>query len=354
MALNIGFDGHVLTGRFQGTRTTLSSLLRAMGPKIAGRRVVIYSDDSGAARAMIGSDNFEYKHLENVGSIKRLLVTLPRLLRRDRIDVGVFQYMAPMVGDHIVFIHDILPITHPHLFPVAVRIRSAIFFRVAILRAKLVITVSDFTRAEVKKAFRVSDSRLKTVLNGPSFAKEVYATGCSSVKTKYILAVGRIEPRKNIPMLVDSFLRANVPGLRLIIVGALDLGFKYEMPNSAEIELKSDVSEEGLIDLYKGASLFVYPSQAEGFGVPLLDAILFGIPTISSNQTSLKEVGGELVKYFDPTEGNAVDVLAGLLEGHFGCSPISGPSDDERRKHADHFSWDRAADEFLKAVDDIA
>lgn len=354
MAVNIGFDGHVLTGRFQGTRTTLSSLLRAIGPKVGDRRIVIYSDDPATARAMLGSDEFEYEALDHVGSVKRLLLTLPNLFRKHGIDIGVFQYVIPFWGKSIVFIHDILPVTHPHLFPVKMRVKTNLFFRWSIYRAKLVITVSNYTKSEVMRVFDVPHHRIRTVRNGPSFPDYVYQTPCLATSPSYILAVGRIETRKNIPLLVQAFAKAQIEGVRLIVVGSFDLNFDYKIPDGYPVEIRSGVSDDELVGLYRGASLFVYPSQAEGFGVPLLDAILFGIPTISSDQTAMTEVGADLVTYFNPNDLDSTEVLSNLITGHFSGRRIVSPSPEQRKKHAVLFSWDSAADTFLNAVDEIS
>lgn len=351
MTLNIGFDGHVLTGRFQGTRTTLASLLRAIGPKIGSRRIVIYADDPNAASNLVGSNEFEYRKIPPTGSVGRLLWVFPTLFRRHQVDIGVFQYITPLSGRNIVFIHDILPITHPHLFPFRMRIRTEIFFRLAIYRARLVVTVSDYTKSEILRVFRLPNLKICTVLNGPSFPEHVYTEDRDVSICSYILVVGRIEPRKNIPLLVQAFVAAKVKDVKLIIVGSRDLDFQYDFPDVASIELRSGIADEQLINLYKGASLFVYPSEAEGFGVPLLDAILFGIPTICSNKTAMIEVGADLVKYFNPTDTLATTTLSELIRGHFEDQPIAAPTASQRRDHASRFSWDRAADEFLDAVD---
>ncbi|MDX3901236.1 MAG: hypothetical protein QHC40_12120 [Sphingobium sp.] len=88
----LGIDGHILTGKFQGTRTTLTSLLKTLAPRLGARRAIIYSDNPGEARALVGSDAYSYGDLGHSGSLKRLLLVLPRLFRRDGVTIGVFQY----------------------------------------------------------------------------------------------------------------------------------------------------------------------------------------------------------------------------------------------------------------------
>lgn len=353
MSVRIGVDAHVLTGRYQGTRTTLASLLRAVEPKLKKRELLVYADDPDEAHAMLGVDAFLYRDLGHAGSLKRLLRLFPRLFAMDRVDIGVFQYMAPLTGRHVVFIHDLLPLTHPHLFPLKVRLRTRIFFTLSIWRSAMVLVVSEYTRSEVQNRFRLPPDRLRVVLNGPSFAPPVYQQAIQESEERYIMTVGRIEPRKNVLMLVEAFRKADVADVRLIVVGSFDPEFSREMIEGERVEVRSGVTDEQLIDLYRGASLFVYPSAGEGFGVPLLDATLFGLPAISSNQTSLPEVGGNLAVYFDPTARDAVDTLSGLIAGHFRSAPVPVPTSEQRAEQSERFNWARAADDFLAAIDAV-
>jgi glycosyltransferase involved in cell wall biosynthesis len=354
--VRIGFDGHVLTGKFQGTRTTVGALLRALPPYLGARELVVYTDDPAEARAMLGVEVFHYEGLDHVGSMNRLLRLLPSLFRRDKITLGVFQYMAPLVGRNIVFIHDLLPLSHPHLFPLLMRVRTWIFFTLAIRRATMVLAVSEFTRCELERLYSLGDDQLRLVRNGPSFPADAYRNAPNlGAEKRYVLAVGRIEPRKNVPLLVNAFRQAMLPDdVRLIIVGGHDLNYSYRLPEDSRIEQRTGVSEAQLIELYRSASLFVYPSAAEGFGLPLLDALLFGLPVISSNRTAMMEIGGGLARMFDPEEPGAQSVLAGHIAGHFADCPVQTPNTAERAVLADRFSWDRAAVDFLDAVDEVA
>lgn len=353
MTVTIGVDGHVLTGRFQGTRTTLSGLLRALAPRLGKYRLIVYSDNPVEARAFLSVGGLEHRDLSHAGSIGRLLRVLPRLFKRDNVDFGVFQYMVPLTGRHIVFIHDLLPVSHPHLFPWKMRIRTRIFFSLAIRRSAMVLTVSEYTRSELLRRFPRAAAKTRTVLNGPSFPLSVYeAVSVTQGGSRYILTVGRIEPRKNIKLLVDALIKAAVPNVKLIVIGSFDLGYNYRPPQDAPVEIRSGVGDAELIKLFQGASLFAYPSEAEGFGVPLLDATLFGLPVVSSDRTALPEVAGDLAVYFNPTAADAIEVLAARIRGHFtGEKPIRRPSEIERKEQAARFSWDRAAEAFLSAVD---
>lgn len=353
MAGAIGVDAHVLAGKYQGTRSTLTNLLVALGEITGTRRLIVYADDAEAARAAIGVEAFDYAALSARGAVARLL-GFPARFRRDGVSIGVFQYIAPLEGRHVVFVHDILPITHPRYFPWAMRLRMRVLGALSIRHAAMVLVVSDDTRRAVAARFGLPPERLRVVRNGPSFALAAYAGAPQPETPRYILTVGRIERRKNVGLLVEAFLRADLPDVRLVIVGAVDAGFAFARPADPRIELRSHVPDAALIALYRGASLFVYPSAAEGFGLPLLDATLFGLPAIAANRTALPEVGGDLVRYFDPEAADAVATLAREIAGHFGGSPIPAPGAAQRVAQASRFSWRRAAADFLDAIDAVA
>lgn len=354
--LRIGIDGHVLTGKLQGTRTTLAGLLRALPLAEVPHDVFVFSENPAEADELVGNPGLRHAPVRHAGSLERLLQVFPALFRAQRIDIGVFQYVLPLWAGRrtILFIHDILPITHPRFFGWLNRWLVRLTFGLSIRRADAVVTVSHFTRDAVKARYGLSDRRLRSVRNGPSFAPAVYNSTPEPGMLRYVLAVGRIEQRKNVPLLVEAFLRARPPGVRLRIVGSHDYGFDYRLPKDPCIEWLQGVDDAGLIALYRGASLFAYPSAAEGFGLPLLDALLFGIPVVSSNQTAMPEIAGDLAAYFDPTADNAITTLAALIAGHFADRPIPAPNAEQRATLLDTFNWDRAARDFISVVAGLA
>ncbi len=113
------------------------------------------------------------------------------------------------------------------------------------------------------------------------------------------------------------------------------------------------VKDSELKNIYRGAELFVFPSVAEGFGIPLLDAVLFGVPALSSELTSMPDVAGTLAAYFDPTAKNAEIDLADRICQHFTGKPISRPTMKERLEHARKFSWEAGAHDLLNILQKV-
>ena len=158
-----------------------------------------------------------------------------------------------------------------------------------------------------------------------------------------MLTVGRIEKRKNIDLLIRAFRKAGLPEVDLVIVGRTDHDFELQSFTDDNVARLERVGNAELFALYRHAALSVFPSRAEGFGLPLLDSLLSGLPTIASNQTAMQEVGAGRARMFDPTRDDAEDVLADLIRGHFSGRPIAAPGERARRELVARYNWTAGA-----------
>lgn len=343
----IAVDAHILEGRPQGSRTTLTNLLREIATLGRAGEFALYCSDPALCQARLGVEGFKYVTVPHAGSIKRLLWTLPRALAGAGARQALWQYIRTpfFSGRNYVVIHDVLPFTHPKLFPLGFRLRCQLLFTLSMFGAEKIVVVSEFSRRAVEKLFPSLARKLVVVPNGPSFPLETYfrEEPMPSLRSRpYILTVGRIEERKNIPLLARAFIASGLNDVDLVIVGKRDLQFGGLLPSHPGIHVLDNVDDEELQTLYRGASLFVFPSQAEGFGIPLLDAILFGVPTISSGLTAMEEVAGDCATLFDPTAKDVESTLAGLIASHFHAR-FPGASMSQREAKSQEFNWRRSA-----------
>ena len=352
MKHRLAIDGHVLTGKSQGSRTVLARLLEALQEEGLASGVVLFSDDPDQLVGVYPA--VEHRKIPSASAIRRLLVDFPRLLKEVRVRSALFTYIAPPLSpvSTVVFMHDVLPLTHPHYFPRLFTIRFGLLTFLTLVQARRVLTISEASAVAIRRTFPIAARKVHVLPLGPSFDEAAYQPAePASGRRPYILAVGRIERRKNMKLLVEAFLAADPEGVDLVIVGATHMGYQWDVPADPRIRRLSDVPDGDLVELYRGASLFVYPSSAEGFGIPLLDATLFGLPIISSSLTSMPEVAGDLATYFDPEAPDAVTVLARLIKGHFHTAPIAGGSRQDIRSQLDKFSWRALARRFSAIVD---
>jgi glycosyltransferase involved in cell wall biosynthesis len=174
----------------------------------------------------------------------------------------------------------------------------------------------------------------------------------------FVLAVGTLEPRKNLPRLVDAYMSLEEPlqrGHPLVVVGAL--GWKTGETLDAlrslgnRCAMLGHVSDAVLAELYRRCAVFCYPSLGEGFGLPVLEAMAAGAPVLTSSVSSLPEVGGDAVAYADPLE---VGDIAGQLE-----SLLRDPARREDlsrcgRERASEFSWERFTETVLGTLEQAA
>jgi len=338
-------DGHVLTGKYQGSRTWLSRILREIGRLDQSTRYLLYSYDPAATAAEFPYANFEHKHIPVRNPVLRLLGFWPYARWRDGFDVLLTQYISPpfMAGAQIVAIHDILFESHPRLFPWLMRWRNKLLVAPSARRARFILTVSEFTQREIVRRYGVSSDRILLAANGVDRIPAPAERSAPGSGSPYILCVGRLEPRKNIETLLEALPQLETPGVRLVIVGAADFGAEVTEARIAEredvIRLRN-VSDEQLDRLYRDAGVLVFPSLAEGFGIPVIEALSRGIPVVASDQTAIPEVGGAFARYFNPQSPHASRELAKRIDEALATGL---PRSEELKTHLARFSWEKAA-----------
>lgn len=233
----------------------------------------------------------------------------------------------------------------------------------SVKKAKKVITISNSSKNDIIKYYKVKEDKVKVVylglknlsMNEPS-EKELSEFG---VNKKFILFVGTLQPRKNITRLIEAFskLSDNLKDEhQLVVIGKK--GWLYEdILSSPEKFHVSDkvlfldyVSDDDLPNFYKKAELFVLPSLYEGFGLPVLEAMRYGCPVVTSNVSSLPEAGGDAALYFKPED---VDDIKNTIEKVLTDKSLKEKMIEKGRDHYKKFTWEKAAKEVLGAIEEV-
>lgn len=221
----------------------------------------------------------------------------------------------------------------PEYIGVADRLFLSFFIPHTMRRSEMIVVPSAFTRDEIISSYGVSKDRITVIHNAvdPSFLVEpttemlALAQSRNGLPESFILSVGTMQPRKNIPTLIGAFakIRKEFPNLKLVLVGghggrhydtAIDDAIKSEDGLEDSIVFPGYVQQEDMPALYRLASILAFPSRYEGFGIPLLEAFAAGTPVVASDIPPFREVGGEAVTYFDPMDVSAcADSLRMLL-----------------------------------------
>ncbi|MEI7749464.1 MAG: glycosyltransferase family 1 protein [Candidatus Moraniibacteriota bacterium] len=250
------------------------------------------------------------------------LISVPLFLLRRTVDVFHTQYILPSFIPSrtrvVTHIHDVSFRAFPEYVGILDRLFLSIFIPRTMRRSDLLIAPSRFTKDEIISRYGVGEEKVAIVPNAVDPAFLVPPTQADLARTKsrhalpetFILSVGTMQPRKNIPLLIRAFatLRKDHPDLGLVLVGGRD-GKHYDR------SIDDAIREEGLDDavvfpgyvlqedmpaLYTLACVLCFPSLYEGFGIPILEAFAVGTPVVASDIPPFREVGGESVLSFVP------------------------------------------------------
>jgi glycosyltransferase involved in cell wall biosynthesis len=231
----------------------------------------------------------------------------------------------------------------------------------AIKRAKKIITVSSFTKNDILRYFRVEPKKVKVIyegapiLSGVSFQSSTlrmrslqghYSQGQTlKIKKPYLLYVGNAYPHKNLERLILAFqkLSEEKKDLQLVLVGELDYFYQRLQKQFSNIEgvvFADFVSDQELAGLYQNASLYVFPSLYEGFGLPPLEAMAYNLPVICSRASCLPEILGEAAIYFDPEDA---DDMVGKIKRALEDKDLQEKLILEGGKRIQRYSWEKMA-----------
>ncbi len=294
--------------------------------------------------------------------MQTLAVTALREVEADVVHFtnGMLPLMSPVPT--VVTIHDMSLRLYPRYHPLRRVILNRPLVDLAARRADAIITPSASAKRDIVGLYHIDPNRVHVVYEAaaPSFTRVHDADALERVRARYglgeriILYVGTIEPRKNLPTLIEAFAARRRSGElphQLVCVGPygwLSRGIQEQITRSkvaGAITFTGYVPFEDLPALYSLAEMFVYPSMYEGFGLPVVEAMACGVPVITGRTPALSEIGGGAIVEVDRIEpdelGRALVALAGSRDRR---QDLSGRGLDRARS----FSWQRAARESLE------
>jgi glycosyltransferase involved in cell wall biosynthesis len=292
----------------------------------------------------------------------------PSAARKAKVDLLHVPYFAPPYFSRVpsvTTIHDVIPIRLP-IYQSSPRMRAYLkLVGRAAHKASLIIAVSQHAKQDMMDALHLPAERIRVIYEA---AGEEYrpitdpdtlakARARYGVGERYIFYLGGLELRKNVPTLVRAFAHLyrelNDPGLQLLIAGNPDAKtgplFPDPRPVAADLGMTGQIiyryiEEEDKPAMYSGASLFVFPSSYEGFGLDPLEAMSCGAPVVCSNRTSLPEVVGDAALTFDPDNtGQLVAAMRSVLTNPALAADLRARS----LQQAARFNWRKTATETL-------
>jgi glycosyltransferase involved in cell wall biosynthesis len=326
--MKIAIDVHSLGAQAGGNETYYRQLIQELVADESDNQYTLFYTHSSALTAVSADPRFTFVQVPK-NPVARICFSLPAKLWQIKPDIFHCQYIQPPFGKvpTAVTIHDLAFEHFPEFFHPLEAIRMKKLVRWTVRRADHIVTVSRFSADDIAQRYRVPRERITVTYQAASerfrprdkHECQEYLARAYGIDVPFILYVGRLQARKNLPHLIEAYARARRHGVaeKLVLVGKRD--FQAELLESRIKELglescvlfPSYVSHEDLPLFYNAAEVFVFPSFFEGFGLPVIESMASGLPTITSRGSSLEEVSGDAALLIDPAD---TECIAAALE----------------------------------------
>ncbi len=301
-------------------------------------------------------------------------ILMPFKIRRSKVDLIHFPHFNLPIfcfKPFVVTIHDLVLKRFPTrrastLGPFLYWLKNLAYRLVvflAVKRAKKIIAVSNYTKKDILRYFRIKPEKIEVVYEGtPELRtrlkcknlfseKRFYISGASLCAKPYLLYVGNAYPHKNLERLILAFaklVKDKQMDCQLVLVGELDYFYRRLQEQFSSVKglfFTDFVSDKELAALYQSASLYVFPSLGEGFGLPPLEAMTYGLPVVSSRAACLPEILGQAAVYFDPTD---IEDMAEKIKQVLKDKRIREKLIDQGFRRIQEYSWSKMARETLE------
>ena len=376
--MKIGIDIRLIGKKRTGDEAVFFNLVKNLAYLDSRNQYYLFTDRNAQKDPSLKADiqklrlrnNFELIYIQSANRFWWNLWSLPQYLRKNPVDIFHTQYIAPFWLPKkiklVLTIHDI----SFNFFPQFVKYSDLFFLKTLIPRslkmAAKIIAVSEFTKKEIEKYYHTPAQKITAIHNGVDFQRfdqDIPPEELDKLKKKYhlpdqfILYIGTLQPRKNIPILIDALeilhKKYNRQEIKLVIAGNRNArNFDPKIDNvTKKFKLQKSVLFPGWIDeedkaaLFKLASCFVFPSLYEGFGIPIIEAMAAGTPVVSSNSSCLPEVGGAGAIFCDPKDAEG---FAKMIDDAISDESLRNDLVQKGKVVAKKFNWQKNAEETLR------
>ncbi|HEV3141559.1 MAG TPA: glycosyltransferase [Vicinamibacterales bacterium] len=369
--MRIAFDGTALRPRRTGVGYYTEHLLRHLALTAASDELIVVSNRTVETDAPLPERVRVVTAPRRVPRMVWMQTGARTTLKQIGADVAHFTNGMLPLGSPVptvVTIHDMSLRLYPQYHPPRRVLLNRPLVDIAARSADAIITVSETAKRDIVRLYRIDPDRVNVVYEAaaPAFHPVDDPIELDRVRRKYglrnriVLYVGTIEPRKNLPTLVEAFAAGRRRGdldHQLVCVGpygwlSRDLDERIRRANVSDaIVLTGYVPFEDLPAIYSLAEMFVYPSMYEGFGLPVVEAMACGVPVITGRAAALAEVGGEAVEHVERLDADALaEAMATLARNQGRRRELSARGLARARR----FSWEQAAKESLRVYRSVA
>jgi len=368
---------------------------RLYGPKVGGGGLGRYVeqlitelqtiDNKNRYILFLKKENFDTCKITNKNFEKRLAdihwysfkeqLQMPGLVDREKLDLMHYPHWnIPLRSktSFIVTIHDLLLLEEPasakkatQLDPFRYKLKYLGYKFIvdrAIHKSKRIIAVSNFTKGSILKHFSTSPNKISVIHEGvtsPNRRTEELKNK-KTIGSPYFLYVGNAYPHKNLEALLHAFAFFHKlhPNVKLVLVGKKDLFWQWLEKEAAEIKIPREAiifhgyaTEEELDALYQRATLYVFPSRHEGFGLPPLEAMARGVPVAASKSTAIPEILGNAALYFSPDD---IEEMVEVMEQALANVDLRQDLRKKGHEQIKKYSWKNMAEETKKIYEQHA
>lgn len=368
--MRIGIDARFYGREGKGLGRYTEQLLKYLGRRNPPHEFIVFLRRENFDAYVPPSPNFRRVLADVPWYGAREQTVLPAVLRAARVDLMHFlHFNVPVLYRRrfMVTIHDLI-LAHYPTRRASTRSAPAYWLKYALYRAVLasavrraafVLTVSEFSKHDIVKTFHVDPSRITVTLEAadPLPGPPLPPGDAAALSGGFYLYVGNAYPHKNLEWLVSTLARGWAEGrLRrpLVLVGRRDYFYDrlaalaHRLGCNDRVHFAGSVPDPILKWLYTHATVYLFPSRYEGFGLPGLEAMAEGLPVIAAAATSLPEMYGEAALYVDPSDGEGLLATIGRLERD---GVLRAEMVRRGRARAAQFSWDRLAEQTLAAYE---
>lgn len=353
----IGINALCYSSYRAGIGNYIYQLLNELQKKPSGELTYIVFIPSSAKSDFNPSAGFSFVPLPAYNLLTRIFIeqlVIPILFFFFRLDkLHSTGNVAPVLlgKKNIVTVHDIYFIHNPSRFGIAKNIYLRFFVHQSVKRASHVITVSQVTKSDIVKFYGIPADKISVIYHGITKREEPISENSFNQKKfginrSFFLFVGTLEPGKNILNLIKGSLTL-LDKYQVVIAGKKGWGYEELYCFVRENKLEKSVlflgyiSDSELSYLYKNALALVLPSFHEGFGLPIIEAMIHECPVCCSNTSSLPEVAGDAALFFDPNKPEEIkECLIKVINDSMRQQLISRGKSNIKR-----FSWERCAEQ---------
>lgn len=365
--LKIFVDGYLLNKEHQGTKTYIKELYKEFAKQNPNFLIYIGCfEDKLIEKEFSEFTNIKFIYFKQSKRVLRMFFEIPKIISEYKFNYAHFQYVIPFVKlktcKYIVTIHDILFNDFPEYFSLSYRLKRNFLFKQSAKKADILITVSEYSKKRIQKVYKTKKKEIFITPNGVSkiflenYNKDdaIKSIHCKYNVKNYLLYVSRIEPRKNQQAILKVFSEIENTDLNVVFIGSKTLKnhiLDHEYQNLSEklkerVHFFNDISETDLLEFYRASKVFIYPTFAEGFGIPPLEAAALKIPVLSANNTALEDF-----YFFKPYQIDISDLelfknkLNEMLENNNQHNLINIQKEIKKK-----YTWEQSSKEFLNIL----